>query len=66
MSKPYIKLTTCEGGDWSILEASDSTGVIYEQSGHSISDSDWLGLISLLGYDTCEECISDEAMEALC
>jgi hypothetical protein len=63
MNKPYIKLTTCECGDWSILEV--NYGEDFRRSGHSISRFDWIDLLNLLGYEIEEECISDEEMELL-
>lgn len=62
MSK-FVKLTTCESGDWQILEID---GVEWA-SGHSILDTDWLGLISehFDGMIECA-CISDEEMAERC
>lgn len=62
MSK-FVKLTNCESGDWQILEVD---GVVWA-SGHSISEHDWLGLISehFDGMIECT-CISDEEMEVRC
>ena len=59
----FVKLTTCESGDWQILEVD---GVEWA-SGHSISEHDWLGLLSehldcQIEYQT----ISDEEMELRC
>lgn len=59
----FVKLTTCESGDWQILEID---GVEWA-SGHSISAHDWLGLLS--EHLDCQiecKCISDEEMEARC
>lgn len=64
MSKPYIKLTTCESGDWEILEV--DLGEDFEASGHSLCSDDWIELLALLGFDVEEKCISDEEMEMLC
>ena len=58
-----IKLTTCESGDWHILEVNGTEWA----SGHSISENDWLELLS--EHFDCRaeyECISDEEMEARC
>lgn len=62
MSK-FVKLTNCESGDWQIREVD---GVEWA-SGHSISEVDWLGLLSE-HFDCMIECacISDEEMEARC
>ena len=59
----FVKLTNCESGDWQILEVD---GVEWA-SGHSISEVDWLGLLSE-HFDCMIECvcISDEEMEARC
>ena len=58
-----ITLTTSESGDWQILEINGTEWA----SGHSISDVDWLGLLSE-HFDCQIEaiCISDEEMEARC
>ena len=59
----FVKLTTCESGDWQILEVD---GVEWA-SGHSILEVDWLGLLS--EHFDCQiemECISDEEMELRC
>lgn len=59
----FVKLTTSESGDWQILEVD---GVVWA-SGHSISDHDWLGLLS--EHFNCQierECVSDEEMESRC
>ena len=59
----FVKLTTCESGDWYILEVD---GVEWA-SGHSISEHDWLGLLSEhFGCRIERVCISDEEMESLC
>lgn len=59
----HIKLTTCESGDWQILEVN---GTVWA-SGHSISEHTWLGLLS--EHFDCQiecDCISDEEMELRC
>lgn len=59
----HVKLTTCESGDWCILEIN---GVEWA-SGHSISDHDWLEILSEhFGCRIERECISDEDMESRC
>lgn len=59
----FVKLTTSESGDWKILEVD---GVKWA-SGHSISENDWLGLISEHFDGMIERAtISDEEMEARC
>ena len=58
-----ITLTTSKSGDWQILEING----IEWASGHSISDIDWLGLLS--EHFDCQieaKRISDEEMEARC
>lgn len=58
-----IKLTTCESGDWKILEVNGTKWV----SSHSISEDDWLDLLS--EHFDCKveyEYISDEEMEERC
>lgn len=59
----FVKLITCESGDWQILEINGTRWA----SGHSISDHDWLGLLSE-HFDCLIErtCVSDEEMESLC
>ena len=61
--KKIITLTTSKSGDWQILEINGNEWA----SGHSISDIDWLGLLSE-HFDCQIEaiCISDEEMEARC
>lgn len=59
----FVKLTTSESGDWQILEVD---GVEWA-SGHSISENDWLGLISEHFDGMIERAtISDEEIEARC
>ena len=61
--KKFVKLTTCESGDWQILEVD---GVEWA-SGHSVSAHDWLVLLS--EHFDCQiatERISDEEMELRC
>ena len=58
-----ITLTTSKSGDWQILEINGTEWA----SGHSISNVDWLGLLS--EHFNCQieaKCISDEEMEARC
>ena len=56
----HVKLTTCESGDWEILEIDGKEWA----SGHSISVHDWLGLFSEHFDAQIEcDCISDEEME---
>ena len=59
----FVKLITCESGDWEILEINGTRWA----SGHSISDNDWLGLLSE-HFDCLIErtCVSDEEMKLLC
>ena len=40
--KNFVKATTCESGDWHILEINGTRCA----SGHSLSVNDWLGLLS--------------------
>lgn len=61
MASNTVSFTTCESGDWSILQYED-----FEASGHSISEHEWLNLLRYLGYEVNEETISDEEMEARC
>ena len=42
-NKPYIKLTTCDGGDWEILEM--NLGEDFYYAGHSIPSYEWIDLI---------------------
>ena len=62
MSK-FVKLTTCESGDWQILEVDG----VELASGHSIPEHDWLFLLSE-HFDCMIEMItiSDEEMETRC
>ena len=55
-----IKITTCDSGDWTIIEI-DGKEVA---SGHSISTYDWVEIVEeYFGINVAEECISDEEME---
>lgn len=59
----YIKLITCESGDWQILEVNGAEWA----SGHSISEDNWLEL--LREHFDCKvetECLSDKEMEERC
>ena len=58
----FVKVTTCESGDWQILEINGTRWA----SGHSLSDNDWLGLLSE-HFDCQIEmcCVTDEEMECL-
>lgn len=61
--KKFVKLTTSESGDWQILEVN---GVEWA-SGHTISEIDWLGLISEHFDGMVESAvIPDEDMETRC
>lgn len=56
----FVKLITCESGDWEILEVN---GVEFA-SGHSIPAYKWLELLrEYCGCAIETECISDEEME---
>ena len=59
----FVKLTSCESGDWQILEVDGKKWA----AGHSISNVDWLGLLSE-HFDAMIEyrVIPDEEMELLC
>lgn len=61
--KKSVRLTTSESGDWQILEVD---GVEWA-SGHTISETDWLELISEHFDGMIESVvISDEDMETRC
>lgn len=62
MTRKYFKLTTCESGDWEILEE-DGCEVA---SGHRIDNHTWIEVLRSLGCHVDEECISDEEMEQRC
>lgn len=64
MGKPWIKYTTCESGDWCILEA--NLGETFYAAGHSISEHNWMDLLCTLGFEVDVETISDEEMEERC
>ena len=59
MGDIFIKLISCESGDWHVLSSSEG----FEYSGHSIPDYVWLDLIKELGFNTEKKEISDEDME---
>ena len=59
----HIRLITCESGDWQILEVNGTKWA----SGHSISEVNWLRLLSEhFGCIIECDCVSDEEMELLC
>ena len=59
----FVKLTTSESGDWQILTVDG----VECASGHSISEVDWLGLISEHFDGMIERVtVSDEEMEVRC
>lgn len=62
--KPYIKIFTCESGDWQILQV--NCGEDFEASGHKIETTDWIRLLDTLGYKVEHECLTDEEMDKLC
>ena len=64
MGKPWIKYTTCESGDWCILEA--DLGETFYAAGHRISEHDWMELLRALGFEIETEEISNEEMEERC
>ena len=56
----FVKLTTCESGDWQILEINGQEFF----SGHNIPSYNWLELLRKhFGCNIETECISDEEME---
>lgn len=58
-----IKLTTCESGDWEILEINGERWA----SGHSITVHEWLDLLrEHFGCAVERVCVSDEEMEMMC
>ena len=58
-----IKITTCDSGDWTIVEI-DGKEVA---SGHGISAYGWTEILQEhFGVNVTEECISDEEMEERC
>ena len=59
-TKPYIKLTTTEEGDWSVLEVNN--GEDFFRAGHEISANDWIALLKVLGYKVEREEITEEEM----
>lgn len=48
MSKPYIKYTTYDTGDWAILDV--NCGEDFRFEGHSIPAHVWIELLEMLGY----------------
>ena len=59
MSKPQIKLITCNSGDWEVLKID---GEIFAEN-HRLSSYDWVRFLNKLGYKIKEIEISDEDME---
>ena len=64
MSKPYIELISCEGGDWKVLRV--NLGKDFNHEGHEIPDHEqsypfvvWIALLNLLGFEVKELEISD-------
>lgn len=54
-----IKLISCEGGDYSVLEVGDE--IIYQ--GTRIPDFAWIELLNSLGHEVKEVELTDEEME---
>lgn len=48
MTKPWIKYTIYDTGDWAILDV--NAGEDFHFEGHSIPDHEWIRLIEMLGY----------------
>lgn len=61
MKDNQIVLTTCESGDWQILQYGN-----YQANGHSLTAFDWIELLKHLGYDVEKIELTDEEMERLC
>lgn len=59
-TKPYIKLTSTDSGDWYILEM--NCGEDFRVEGHRISNNDWIELLKILGYKVEREEISEDEM----
>lgn len=60
--KDKIKLTTCESGDWEILELNGERIA----GNHHMDNMDWIELLKRLGIEVESVCISDEEMECIC
>ena len=54
-----IELVTCGDGDWEVLKLNDK---IFAEN-HRLSNSDWVMLLTKLGYRVKEFEVSDEDME---
>jgi len=61
MSKPLIEFIFPESEDWEVLRM--NLGEDFKHEGHSISNSAWIKLLEILGYEVEVKCISDEDME---
>ena len=48
MTKPYIKYTIYDTGDWAVLDVNGGEDFHFE--GHSIPSHAWIDLIEMLGY----------------
>lgn len=72
MKKPAIQLITCASGDWKILKIIDGytqskddhivPNYLLDYEGHSTSNSVWIELLNILGFEVEELEISDEDM----
>jgi hypothetical protein len=58
MSKPYIKYTTYDTGDWAILDVNCGEDFYFE--GHNIPDYVWIELLEILGYKVEHEEVCNE------
>jgi len=62
MANTKIKVTTCDSGDWVILEVDGKL----RTSGHHLDNHVWLELLRLhFDCEIEEECLSDEDMEVI-
>lgn len=53
MTKPYIKYTTYDTGDWAILDV--NCGEDFHFEGHRISPNVWIELLEMLGFEVEHE-----------
>ena len=60
-----VSITTCDSGDWIIVNVENKSGKHKEWRGHSISEYDWSEILKFLGIAVTSENVSDEEMELM-
>lgn len=63
MSK--VKITTCESGDWIVINVLNDKGEEKVWSGHSMSISDYISIMQFCKIYVSSCIVSDEEMECM-